>query len=149
MQTLILSLSSAARGLQRQKMHPAVLEQAVYFLLQDAEGNFKEFGPTICGDPGFLLRPVDEAVEVHQHLLLPQVDKAMEEGRADIWSPLKFPIRPADLLYPLLAAQHIEVFMGDWYQGRTLESCDKYSPGELVERLNHAITTRKLQVFWF
>jgi hypothetical protein len=149
MQTLILSLSSAARGLQRQKMHPAVLEQAVYFLLQDAEGNFKEFGPTICGDPGFLLRPVDEVVEVHQHLLLPQVGKALEEGRADIWSPLKFPIHPSDLLYPLLAAQHIDVFMGDWYQGRTLESRDKYSPGELVERLNHVITTRKLQVFWF
>jgi hypothetical protein len=149
MQTLILSLSSAARGLQRQKMHPAVLEQAVYFLLQDAEGNFKEFGPTICGDPGFLLRPVDEVVEVQKHVLLPQVGKALAEGRADIWNPHKFPTRPTDLLYPLLAAHQIELFRDNWYQGRPLGDLDRYSPHELVERLDKAITARKLQVFWF
>jgi len=129
-------------------MHPDVLAEAVYFLLQDGKGNFVEFGPTICGDPGFLLRPVDELVEAHRHVLLPQVGKALEQGRADIWSPLKA-TRPVDLIYPLLAAHHIEVFMGSWYHGRSMGDCDKYSPGEVVERLEGPITAKKLQVFWF
>jgi hypothetical protein len=149
MQTLILSLSSVARGLDRQKIHPSILDQAIYFLLQDRKGNFSEFGPTICGEPGFLLRPMDAVFAAHRHVILPRVGKALEDGRADIWSELKFPTKPTNLLYPLLDAHRIELFNGTWYQGRSLGDRDRYSPHELVERLDQSISRKKLQVFWF